>query len=83
MSSRSGIFTAFIELMEWLIKPHIKIRLKDAIGTDGVARPCHFYCGVLYEFQPCIGYWQEWYDGPIHHWSWIFVQWYWHVGVQT
>ena len=53
-------------VLKWLIKPWIKIRVKDAIGMDKVARKCYLYIGTLWEWH-WFGYWQDWYDGPIHH----------------
>lgn len=63
---------------------HYKIRLKDAIGLDGKARPYALFIGFNKETDPLIrkiGYSMDWYDGPIHNfyfWN-CFIYWHWGV----
>ena len=65
------------KVIKFIFCPYVKIRLSDAVGIDGVSRKCYFYLGVLWEFH-WFGYWQLWYDGPIHHFSLGILQIYWH-----
>jgi hypothetical protein len=66
----------FIDCLKWIIRPWIRIRLKNAIGEDGVSRPCYKYVGTIWEWHQ-LGYWKDWYDGPIHHFSLGPLQIYW------
>jgi hypothetical protein len=63
-------------MVQWILRPYIKIRLRNAIGIDGISRPYYCYTGIVWEWHS-FGYWQLWYDGPIHHFSLGFMQLYW------
>ena len=65
----------------WLLNPYLKIRIKDAVGLDGVSRKCFFWIGTLWEFHR-PGYYMIWYDGPIHNFSLVIITIYWHSGVE-
>ena len=66
-----------IKFLKWLIRPYIRIRLKDVTGLDGKTRKFYLWIGTLWELH-WPGYWMMWYDGPIHHFSLGLLQIYWH-----
>ena len=70
------------EFFSWLFGPYIKIRMKNAIGTDGVFRRKYFYIGLLWEFHT-PGYWMLWYDAPIHNFSLGVITIYWHADIEV
>lgn len=70
------------KLFSWILSPYIKIRAMDAIGVDGVSRRKYFYVGLIWEVHK-PGYWMLWYDCPIHHFSLLFLQIYWHTDIEA
>lgn len=68
-------------IMKRIIKPWIRIHIDNVIGIDGKVRKCYLWIGVLWEWH-WLGYWQEWYDGPIHHFSFGPMSIYWMTGIE-
>jgi len=78
-----------MNLIEWIKRPYIKIRLKDVTGLDGVTRKCYYWFGIIWgtEYhtkhgEKLFGYYELYYDGPIHNFGLGFCELFWHIGVE-